>query len=59
MTTDWTTGFRSSAEAKDFSSTVCVQTISEAHPASNTIGTGGPFPGLKRGRDVTLTTHPI
>jgi len=22
------------------------------------MGTGGPFPGLKRGRCVTLTTHP-
>jgi hypothetical protein len=24
-----------------------------AHP----VGTGGPFPGVKRGRGVTLTTH--
>jgi len=23
------------------------------------MGTGGPFPGAKRGRGVTLTTHPI
>jgi len=37
---------------------VCVQTGSEAHPASCTVGTGSPFPGAKRGRVVTLTTHP-
>jgi hypothetical protein len=49
---------RSPAGAKDFSSNLCVQTGSEAHPASCTMGTGGPFPGTKRGRGVTLTTHP-
>jgi hypothetical protein len=38
---------RSPAEAKDFSSNLCVQTCSGAHPASCTIGTGGPFPGGK------------
>jgi hypothetical protein len=38
---------RSPAEAKDFSSSLCVQTGSEAHPASCTMGTGGPFPGGK------------
>jgi hypothetical protein len=37
----------SPAEAKDFSSTPCVQTDSEAHPTSCTMGTGGPFPGGK------------
>jgi hypothetical protein len=36
----------------------CVQTTSEAHPASYPMGTEGPFPGVKRGRSVTLTTHP-
>jgi hypothetical protein len=36
---------QSPAEAKDFSSNLCVQTGSEAHPASCTMGTGGPFPG--------------
>jgi hypothetical protein len=41
---------RSAAGAKDFSSNLCVQTGSEAHPASCTMGTGGPFPGAKRGR---------
>jgi hypothetical protein len=49
---------RSSSGAKDFSSNLCVQTGSEAHPASCTMGTGGPFPGVKRGRGVTQTTYP-
>jgi hypothetical protein len=31
------------AGAKDFSSSLCVQTGSEAHPASCTMVTGGPF----------------
>jgi hypothetical protein len=38
---------RSPAEAKDFSFSFCVQTGSVAHPASCTMGTGGPFPGAK------------
>jgi hypothetical protein len=38
---------RSSTEARDFSSNLCVQTRSGAHPASCTMGTGGPFPGAK------------
>jgi hypothetical protein len=56
---DRATAVRSPAEAKDFSSNLCVQTGSEAHPASCTMGTGGPFPGKKRGRGVTLTNTPI
>jgi hypothetical protein len=32
---------------KDFSSSLCVQTGSGAHPASCTMDTGGPFPGAK------------
>jgi hypothetical protein len=40
-------GVRSQAGAKDFSSNLCVQTGSGAHPASCTMGTGGPFPGSK------------
>jgi hypothetical protein len=48
----------SSEEAKDFSSSLCVQSSSEAHPASYPMGTGGPFPGVKRGWRVALTTHP-
>jgi hypothetical protein len=45
---------RSPAGVKDFSSSLCVQAGSEAHPASCTMGTGGPFPGGKArpGRDV-------
>jgi hypothetical protein len=54
LITDWTTGVRSQTEAEDFSSSLCVQTDSGAHPASCTIGTGGPFPGGKArpGRDA-------
>jgi hypothetical protein len=37
---------------------LCVRTSSEAHPAFCTMDTGGPFPGAKRGRSVTLSTHP-
>jgi hypothetical protein len=40
-------GVRSPAGARDFSSILCVQTGSGAHPASCTMGTGGPFPGGK------------
>jgi hypothetical protein len=49
---------RSPAEARDFSSNLCVQTGSGAHPASCPMGTGVLFPGVKCGRGVTLTTHP-
>jgi hypothetical protein len=55
---DRVTRVQSPAGAKDFSSNLCVQTGSGAHPASCTMGTGGPFPGSKSGRAVTLTTHP-
>jgi hypothetical protein len=41
LTTDWTIGVRSPAEEKDFSSSLCVQTGSEAHPVSYPMGTGG------------------
>jgi hypothetical protein len=40
-------GVRFPAGEKDFSSILCVQTGSGAHPASSTMGTGGPFPGGK------------
>jgi hypothetical protein len=40
-----TIGVRSPSGTKDFSSNLCVQTGSGAHPASCTMGTGGPFPG--------------
>jgi hypothetical protein len=45
--------------AKGFSCSLCVQTGSGAHPASFPVGTGGPFPGVKRGMGVTLTTYHI
>jgi hypothetical protein len=59
FTTDWATEVLSPAETKDFSSSLCVQTSSGAHLASYPLGTGGHFPGVKRGRGVTLTTNPI
>jgi hypothetical protein len=53
----WTTGrsrFDPQQRRKDFSSSLCVQSGSEAHPASCTMGTGGPIPGAKvrPGRDA-------
>jgi hypothetical protein len=44
----------SPAGAKNFSCSLCVQTSSGAHPASCTMGTGGPFPGAtaRPGRDA-------
>jgi hypothetical protein len=41
-------------EAKGFSSSLCDQMGIGAHPASCTMGTGGPFPGGKarQGRDA-------
>jgi hypothetical protein len=55
LTTDCTTGVRSSAEATDFSSSFCVQTGSVIHPASCTMGNGVLSPEVVRGRGVTLT----
>jgi hypothetical protein len=45
---------RSTAGTTDFSSSLCVQTGSGAHPASCTMGIRGPFPGGKArpGRDA-------
>jgi hypothetical protein len=50
---------RSLAEAKDFSSSLCVQTGSGAHPASCKMSTGSPFPGAKArpGRDADHSPH--
>jgi hypothetical protein len=47
-------GVRSPTGANDFSSNPFVQNSSEAHPASCTMGTGGPFLGGKarQGRDA-------
>jgi hypothetical protein len=39
---DWVTEVQSPAEAKDFSSSFCVQTSSEANPAPYPTGTGVP-----------------
>jgi hypothetical protein len=49
--------FRPPAEAKGFF--LCVQTGSGAHPASCTMGFGGPFPGAKErpGRDADDSPH--
>jgi hypothetical protein len=46
----WTTGpsrFDPRQRRKGFSSSLCVQTGSGAHPGSCTMGTEGPFPGAK------------
>jgi hypothetical protein len=51
QTTDWTTGVRSPAETNDFSSSLCVQIDSEAHPASYKVGTGG-APKVQPGSDA-------
>jgi hypothetical protein len=61
LATDWTTGrsrFDSRQRRKDFSSSLCVQTGSGAHPVFCTLVSRVLSPGLKRGRGVTLTTHP-
>jgi hypothetical protein len=54
LTTDCTAGVRSPTEAEDFSSILCVQIGSGAHPASCIMGTGRSFPGVKArpGRDA-------
>jgi hypothetical protein len=50
---------RSPAGAKDFSSSLCVQTSSGDHPASCKVGTDGPFPGAKArpGREAVQSPH--
>jgi hypothetical protein len=52
------TGENRRTRRKTCPSSLCDQTGSGAHPAFFTIGTGGLFHGEKRGRGVTLTTHP-
>jgi hypothetical protein len=49
---------RSRQRTKDFSSSLCVQTGSGAHPPPVQWVPGVLSSGLKRGRGVTLTTHP-
>jgi hypothetical protein len=57
LTTDRTAGVRSPTEPEDFSSSLCVQTGSGAHPGSCTVGTGGSLSGGKAGpgRDADHT----
>jgi hypothetical protein len=43
---------------EDFSSNLFVHTSSGTHPASYPMGTRVLSQGIKRGRGVTLTTHP-
>jgi hypothetical protein len=52
-------GFRSPAGAKVYSSNLCVQTGSGAHPASCTMGNGDPFLGGKARprRDADHSPH--
>jgi hypothetical protein len=54
---DQATGVWSLAEARNFSSSLCVQTNTELHPASYPMGTGVLAQGVKRGRAVTLAVH--
>jgi hypothetical protein len=49
---------RSLAEAKDFFSSLCVQTGYEAHPASYAVDTSGPSSRIKRSWRMILTTYP-
>jgi hypothetical protein len=50
-------GVRFPAQAKILSYNLYFQATAEAHLACYTTGTGGPFPGVQRGRHLTLTTH--
>jgi hypothetical protein len=52
-------GVRSPAGAKNFSSNLRVQTGSGAHPASCTMGTGGPFPGAKARPECDADHSPL
>jgi hypothetical protein len=55
---DLAIGIRSPVGAEDFSSSLCVQTGTGAHPATCLVGTGVLSPGVKSGRGVKLTTNP-
>jgi hypothetical protein len=55
---DQATGVRSPGEITGFSSSLFVQTSSEAYLASYPVGSGALSSGVKRRRVVTLTTHP-
>jgi hypothetical protein len=51
---DWEIEVRFPAEAKNFSSSLCIQIGCEAHPVCCTMDIGGPFPRTKvqPGRDA-------
>jgi hypothetical protein len=60
LATGWTTGllkFDPRQRRKNFSSSLCVETGSVAHPASCPMSSGGPLPGSKTrpGRDAEHT----
>jgi hypothetical protein len=55
---NWAIEVRFPADAKEFFCSLCVQTSFGAHPASCTMGTGGPCPRLMSSKGVTLATHP-
>ena len=57
LTTGWTVRDRIPVGTR-FSIRPSVQTGPGAHPASCKMGTGS-FPGVKCGRGVLLTTHPL
>jgi hypothetical protein len=52
------TGFDPQQRQRIISSSLCVQTSSEAHPASYPMGTGDYFLRVKRGRGVSLPLTP-
>jgi hypothetical protein len=58
IVSDWTTG-SIPGEVENSSCSLCVQTISEAHPASVQCVPATLTLGVKCGRSVTLTTYPI
>jgi hypothetical protein len=59
LTTGWTAGVRSPTEAEDFYSTLCAQpALGPTQPPIQWVP-GALSPGIKRGRGVMLTTHPI
>jgi hypothetical protein len=55
---DQATSISPPAGAKDFSCRLCVQTSSEARPASCPMCTVGPFLSVKCGQGEMPTTHP-
>jgi hypothetical protein len=57
LTKDWTTGVQTPTEGKDFSSSLCIQISSEAHPASCPVGTRGPTCHNERPSDQFHNGH--